>query len=1025
MKTQNNKILALASALVALLFNLSVLQPANADSSVPKPPGLYGGYTTTLLPNGKWLVAGGEKGNGGNADCEKARLYDPITGTWTNTGSMTGKRMYHAAALLSNGKVLVVGGESGGDNSQLSSAEIYDPATGTWTRTGSLNVARQGGHTATLLSDGKVLVAGGATRNGRTVYLSSAELYDPATERWTMTGPMNVIRHGHTATLLTNGSVLVAGGWDENANWLFSAELYDPSTGKWTMTGTMAYESRFFYTSTLLTNGQVLLTTSDPNAWIASKELYDPATGQWKAIGPRKPHFVSSRNLDRTLTISPQSGSSFLASEEIELMVESADRFGVTNIQLFRDTVEIGEGEESPFRYAITNMASGTYTFFAKAAFANGLASTSAPISISFKSSEPQVSLAPGPTEFISETHVKTSPAILLASVVGVNPNALTKVTLNGASQPLQTGNFVLHPPLTEGKNVFVLVATDNQGRTGKATTEVDLDSTAPTVSIIEPVNGALINALCVDVHGTFTAKNLKEITIQNPSANMGVPALVSGKTFEARNVFLGPGTNTILAVAEDMAKNMGTNTITVMGPTDTNIAQTLPVQVQITPSGGFAPLAVTFNVQAHVPGKIQKVFYDFNGDNVPDQISSDLQPVAYTYKAGGEYFPVVTIQTSIGRFSSLSGMMGMFAAAFGGSGPSFVNVQMPPVLLSTIKITDPVDVKWTATSNLYVLSGSTATITEFDANGKIIRLKTGFGSNPSGLAVDAAGNVYVAVTGNNQVWKFKPTANSFEADMSFGISGFIGNKDGSAGAGSNQFNAPFDVAVTPDGSQISVSDSTNNRIQQFSAANGSFIASFGSQGSDIGQFNTPKGLTYDSSGILYIADSGNNRIVLAQFTAVIGATGTGGADLGQFITNDPKGKQLPGYLAQLAGHLAGEQTDALDKLDRLQKNIANLAVQGRCKIIRADVFSWFASAPEPPRRADLLFLDPPYAFLTDRAGDLTTLAAQIAAKHLSPKGLVVFRHDVGESLDLPALVPVDIRDYGSMRVQFLKNAGS
>ncbi|MGD0462423.1 MAG: 16S rRNA (guanine(966)-N(2))-methyltransferase RsmD [Tepidisphaeraceae bacterium] len=106
--------------------------------------------------------------------------------------------------------------------------------------------------------------------------------------------------------------------------------------------------------------------------------------------------------------------------------------------------------------------------------------------------------------------------------------------------------------------------------------------------------------------------------------------------------------------------------------------------------------------------------------------------------------------------------------------------------------------------------------------------------------------------------------------------------------------------------------------------------------------------------------------------------------------------------------------------LDRLQKNIASLAVQDRCKIIRADVFSWFASAPEPARRADLLFLDPPYAFLTDRAGDLTTLAAQIAAKHLSPKGLVVFRHDVGDRLDLPALRPLDIRDYGSMRVQFL-----
>ncbi len=111
--------------------------------------------------------------------------------------------------------------------------------------------------------------------------------------------------------------------------------------------------------------------------------------------------------------------------------------------------------------------------------------------------------------------------------------------------------------------------------------------------------------------------------------------------------------------------------------------------------------------------------------------------------------------------------------------------------------------------------------------------------------------------------------------------------------------------------------------------------------------------------------------------------------------------------------------------LDRLQKNIASLAVQGRCKIIRADLFSWFASAPEPARRADLVFLDPPYAFLTSRAAELTTLSAQIAAKHLSPKGLVVSRHDVGDRLDLPAMVRVDIRDYGSMRVQFLTKAES
>ena len=266
-----------------------------------------------------------------------------------------------------------------------------------------------------------------------------------------------------------------------------------------------------------MTNGLALLTASGANydweltnAWAVSRELYNPVSGQFTAIGPRKPHFVSSTTLDRTLIISPETGSSFLASEEIEFMVQSADRFGVTNIQIFRDNVEIGEGQESPMRYALTNAAAGTYIFFAKAAYANGLASTSPPVSITFKSSEPQVSLAPGPTEFISETHVKTSPAILLARVIGVNPDALAKLTLNGVSQPLQTGNLILHPPLAEGKNVFVLAATDSQGRTGKATTEIYLDSVVPTISIKEPANGSSIDAMWVDMHGTVTAKKPK-----------------------------------------------------------------------------------------------------------------------------------------------------------------------------------------------------------------------------------------------------------------------------------------------------------------------------------------------------------------------------------------------------------------------------------------------------------------------------------------------------------------------------------
>src|SRR5207249_11438090 len=118
---------------------------------------------------------------------------------------MTTNRYYHTATLLPNGKVLVAGGKTGGVT--LSSTELFDPATGTWTKTGPLNFARYF-HSATLLLNGQVLVAGGYGGN----VLSSAELYDPATGKWTATNAMSTPRGNHTATLLRNGRVFVAGG---------------------------------------------------------------------------------------------------------------------------------------------------------------------------------------------------------------------------------------------------------------------------------------------------------------------------------------------------------------------------------------------------------------------------------------------------------------------------------------------------------------------------------------------------------------------------------------------------------------------------------------------------------------------------------------------------------------------------------------------------------------------------------------------------------------------------------------------
>src|SRR5882724_4656056 len=239
-------------------------------------------YTATLLPNEKVLVVGGASSTlaGRDQRLASAELYDPASGTWAATGSLATARFVHTATLLPNGKVLVTGGAN--TSGALASAELYDPATGSWTATGSMATARTF-HTATLLGNGKVLVAGGATvasnadPGANTAYFASAELYDPATGIWTPTGLLNDARDGHTATLLNNGKVLVAGG--HNGVFLASAQLYDPATGSWTDTFGSLASRRAYHTATRLPNGKILIATGteDGFTYLASCELYDPS----------------------------------------------------------------------------------------------------------------------------------------------------------------------------------------------------------------------------------------------------------------------------------------------------------------------------------------------------------------------------------------------------------------------------------------------------------------------------------------------------------------------------------------------------------------------------------------------------------------------------------------------------------------------------------------------------------------------------------------------------------------------------
>ena len=202
-------------------------------------------------------------------------------GSVNSVRGMNARRAAHTATLLPNGKVLIAGGFVG-DGGSLPSAEVFDPTTKTFASAENMTVARAG-HTATLLQNGKVLIAGGYNGN----YLDTAELYDPATGKFMSAGKMVMPRSGQVAALLKNGKVLLAGGVGTGWTFLAAAEVYDPMTNTFSATGSMT-TARESHTATLLKNGNVLITGGHKDRRPAitiysSAEIYNPASGTFSS----------------------------------------------------------------------------------------------------------------------------------------------------------------------------------------------------------------------------------------------------------------------------------------------------------------------------------------------------------------------------------------------------------------------------------------------------------------------------------------------------------------------------------------------------------------------------------------------------------------------------------------------------------------------------------------------------------------------------------------------------------------------
>jgi hypothetical protein len=345
-------------------------------------------HTATLLQNGTVLLAGGLDNSGlaGGDSLATAELYDPNTGTFAATGSMGSMRANHSSTALLDGEVLVAGGQVNItlDGSVINTAEVYDPNTGRFTATAGNLVVGVFGHTATRLKNGQVLIAGGFDG---TEPSAAAELYNPGTRTFSAVGNLNVARIAHTATLLDDGTVLITGGRDAAGNPLASAELYNPETQTFTLlsggacpgsSGCMT-AARASHSATLLLDGTVLIACGliSDQRFLGSTEIYNPQTKTFSAgptTTPKSGHTATLLQRAPTTVALTSSSNPSTAGQRITLTatVATGDGLPPTGFVAFEDgtdvlaNVPIQSSNKGVATFSLSSLTVGPHNLTAK-----------------------------------------------------------------------------------------------------------------------------------------------------------------------------------------------------------------------------------------------------------------------------------------------------------------------------------------------------------------------------------------------------------------------------------------------------------------------------------------------------------------------------------------------------------------------------------------------------------------------------------------------------------------------------------